>query len=341
MNRFGLDLGTKHIVLSMKDKSGKLITRYEVNGYLIMPKSDNFTKNLLIKQGVPFVERGNELIAIGSKAEKLAYSFNRPLKRPMAEGAVSRDDDDAQEIIAIIIRSIIGKLNDDTILYYCTTAKAVNDANLNVEFHKKVVKLIVEGYTDEAKVEAHHINEARCLILEEAGEAVGISWGAGTVTVCAASFGIPIFEFCVVGSGDLVDLEAAKRFGFDPEHPGKESLETPTSICRRKENINLNKMPDDKVGQAIYLFYEIVVENVVKNIVKGFNENKSKFKFESGVNIINGGGTSMPNGFIKMVSNEFKKYESEISFKIGDIKHVKDPLFAVSRGCLLAAEMHG
>ena len=704
MQRIGLDLGTKHIVLSRRDDKGNINTKYEVNGYLIMPRVDAFTKKLLQKQGVPFVERGNELIAIGKKAEQLAFSFNKSLSRPMAEGAVSKSDDDSQEIIAIIIRSIIGKLNDDAILYYCTTSKPINSDNLNVDFHKKIVKLIVEGYQGEAKVTAHHINEARCLILEELGEAVGISWGAGTVTVCAARMGVVGFEFSVVGClssdfpvltvdgvrsicdikkgdnivglnglatvvnvvnngrrdelysikldklqafdykmtgdhrvwvkrntiwqwvvaedlvvgdvvgvpvtkykikksseqyyfgkmrgknvtkmssrnlgrffgvflgdgsrvsyvnnkgseggrikisfnsdddyliekyksvifdvfnvvpyvdkskkvnlinlvfenkavskhlckfydkdknkllplpvdripdqmalgildglidsdgtetvkggyefnntsihlimlmhqllarfgiihsiynqeprgggvnsnnkkiigrkesycivinrvnrrlldvlfscvnyrlafqrpdyleyvissiekvkydgdvfdlqvasddhsfatfgmsvhncGDWVDLEVAKRFGFDPSNPDKEASETPTTVCRRKESIDLNKMPADNVGKAIYLMYEILVENVVKNIIKGFGNNRDKFRFEAPVPIINSGGTSMPKGFIPMVEREFAKYKDNSPLPVGEIRQVGDPLFAVSLGCMLAAEMH-
>ena len=342
MKKLGLDLGTKHIVLSHKDDKGKLITRYEVNGYLILPGSDSFTKQLLVKQGVPFVPRGSELIAIGQKAEKLAFSFNKTLRRPMAEGGVSKTDDDAQEIIAIIIRSIIGKLNDDAVLYYCTTAKPINNDNLNIDFHKKVVKLIVEGYTGEAKIQSHHINEARCLVMEEQGAAIGISWGAGTITVHAGIFGVPIFEFSIVGAGDWVDEEAAKRFGYDPHRPSVESNETPTSICRRKmsDDFSLLEMPKDNVGKAVYLMYEILVENVVRNIVRGFEENRGKYRFDTPVNIVNAGGTSMPRGFLDLLRREFGKVKDELNVPVGEIKQAENPLFAVSRGCLLAAELH-
>ena len=338
MKKLGLDLGTKHIVLSCRNEKDEIVTRYEVNGYMILPRSDQFTEQLLIKQGVPYVPRGDQLIAIGSKAEKLAYSFNKTLLRPMAEGGVSKTDDDAQEIIAIIIRSIIGKLSEDAILYYCTTAKPINSDTFNVDFHKKVVKLIIEGY--DSKVTAHHINEARCLILEEKETAIGISWGAGTVTVHVGIFGVPIFEFSVIGCGDWIDIEAAKRFGYDPDKPGLESNETPTTICRRKETIDLNKMPKDLVGRAIYLMYEILIENVINEIISGFNTNRAKFRFDQPITVINAGGTSMPKGFIQMIKREFEKNKDKLILPIGEIKHTPNPLFSVSHGCLLAAELH-
>ena len=191
MNKLGLDLGTKHIVLSWREGDA-IKTRYEVNGYLSLERKDAFTEQLLQRSQVPYIQRGNELIAIGSRAEQLAYTFNKTLKRPMAGGGVSKSDDDAQEIMAIIIKSIIGDLDNDAIIYYCTTAKPINSTTLNIEFHKKVVKLMVESYGS-SKLQAFHINEARCLVLEQTGPAIGISWGAGTVTVHAGIFGVPVF----------------------------------------------------------------------------------------------------------------------------------------------------
>jgi hypothetical protein len=339
MKKLGLDIGTKNIVLCWRDENDKIKTRYEVNGYIILPQYDAFTEQLLIRNRVPYVKRGKELIAIGQKAENLAFSFNKTLRRPMAEGGVSKTDDDAQEIMAMIIKGIIGKLDSDAVIYYCTTAKAINSENLNIDFHKKIVKLIIEGYGD-SKIQANHINEARCLIINEPNEAIGISWGAGTVTVHAGIFGVPIFEFSVVGAGDFVDVESAKRFGYDPLKSGNESRETPTTICRRKEQLDISKIPDDNVGQTIVLMYEILIENVVNGIIKGLNENKDKFRFDKPISIINAGGTSMPVGFINLLTKKLNEVKDQIPMLIGDIKLVPDPLFAVSHGCLAAAEAH-
>ena len=343
MKKFGLDIGTKHIVLAWRDAQGNIKHRYEVNGYFTLPRNDAFTEQLLMKNAIPYVSRQSgknvEFVAIGQKAEQLAYSFNKTLRRPMAEGGVSRNDDDSQEIIAIIIKSIIGKLTEDASLYYCTTAKSINNDMLNIEFHKKVVKLIIESYQGEAKLNASHINEARCLVIDQLGQAIGISWGAGTVTVHAGIFGVPIFEFSVSGSGDWIDDEAAKRFGYNPEHPDRNYAETPTTICRRKEKLDLNKVPEDKVEQAILLMYEILVENVVREICRGFKENRDKCRFDQPTPIIMAGGTAMPPGFLKLFLRKLADAKEELIVPVGDVKIASDTLFAVSSGCLIAAEM--
>lgn len=339
MANIGLDLGTKHIVVAYREGQ-KVKYRYEINGYIIFERHDQFLEQLLIRNNVPFVRRGEQLIAIGEKAEQLAFSFNKTLKRPMAEGGVSKDDDDAQEIMAIIIKSIIGELNEDTVLYYCTTAAPINNQTLNIEFHKKVVKLLVEKYVSNNKITANHINEARCIVIEEPDCSIGISWGAGTVTVHAGIFGVPIFEFCVVGAGDYIDIEAAKRFGYDPNRPDANSRETPTTICRLKEKLDLNVLPEDKVGQTIFLFYELLVENVINGIIDGINANRDKFRFDKPVPIINAGGTSMPNGFIELVQRKLATKKDDLHIQVGEVRRAKEPLFAVAHGCLIASELH-
>lgn len=349
MRLLGLDLGTKHIVLAFRDGDGKIKERYEINGYLTLPKADQFTENILQRASIPYVTRGDEFVAFGSKAEKLAYTFNKTLQRPMAHGGVSMLNEDAQEVIAIIIKSIIGRLNEDALLYYCTTADPINSKNINIDFHKKIVKLIIEDYRsetkktsgEEIKITAHHINEARCLIMDELdGPAIGISWGAGTVTVHAGVMGVQAFEFSIVGSGDWIDIEAAKRFGYEPDSPRKESPETPTTICRRKEKLDLTKPPVDNVDKTILLMYEILIENVVKQLVIGLQDNRDKFRAADPVPVINAGGTCMPNGFMGIFQRQIEKVKDKLAVPIGEITRADNPLFAVAHGCLKAAEYH-
>jgi len=347
MDRLGLDLGTKHIVLSWRE-DGRVRSRYEVNGYIELRRDDQFTRQLLVKQGVPHVEHGGSLIAIGGKAEKLAFMFNKTLRRPMAEGGVSRDDPAAQEIMAIIVKSIIesvvGKSPEKgTVLYYCTTAKAVNSESLNVDFHRRIVQLMIEKFVGQERISAFHVNEARCLIMDVQGPAIGISWGAGTITVHAAYMGIPIFEFCVVGAGDLIDLEAARRFGYDPARPEGDYRETPTSVAAVKTSPEFDlgvDHPAGSVGQALRIMYEIQVENIVHSIARGFGDNRDKCRFPEPVTVVNAGGTSMPKGFMVLLSAKLSEHSGELGVPVGEVRQAPEPLLAVSRGCLTAAEMH-
>mgnify|MGYP000417059927 CR=1 FL=1 len=344
MERLGLDIGTKNIVLAyVKDDKKKV--RHEVNGFLKMPRSDGFVKQMLVNSGVPYVEKGDNFIILGKKAEELSYAFNKTMQRPMKDGVISGSEDEAMEIMAIIIHSIIGKLNDDAILYYCVPADALN-AQTNVKFHDKIMSMIISQYGGECKIKPYSINEARALVVGgiEDKTGIGISFGAGMVNVCYCLYGIEVFKFSLIGSGDKIDLDSAVRFGYDPNKASGDYKETPTSICRRKENrikdkpFSLSKCPDDMVGKTIWINYNILIESVIKGIVDGFKQNEEKARIDRPIPIIIAGGTAMADGFVDMFKDGIMKMS--MPFEIGLVSLANNPLYAVAEGCLQAALLH-
>lgn len=342
MLRFGLDLGTKNIVLSYKDAEGKNRYRKEVNGFFKIPSDNAFAKNMLVQAGVPHIQHGNSFVALGSKAEELAYTFNKTLRRPMSDGVLTTNDgEDSIEIMACIVQSLIGDIKDDGVLYYCVPAKALN-RNINVDFHQKVAQMIINGYSSKTnkKLEGHAINEAHALVLASIPDktGIGISFGAGMVNVSYCLFGIPVFNFSLVGSGDWVDIESAKQFGFNPDKPEGDYKQTPTSICKAKEQTSLKEMPSEPVKRAIYINYSILMESVIDGVLAGFKNNEDKARVSRPMPIILSGGTSSPEGFVEMFKELLAKKKP--SFEIGEITRPEKPLFTVAEGCLIAAELH-
>lgn len=338
--RIGLDLGTKTIVCATRDADGRPKFRQEINGFFTFPKQDAFTKNMLTSQGIPFIIRDDKFVALGSKAEKFAYAINSTLKRPMAEGTISQEQE-AINIMASIVQALMGKLDKDAILYYCIPADAVNKKT-NVGFHDKVAKMIFDNYKrSEAKISAFSINEARAIaVATDEPVVIAISWGAGMVNVCYTMFGMEVFKFSIVGAGDWIDTEAAKQFGYNPDHPNDKSAETPTTICHRKQNIDLSKpLGDlDRIDQAIMLHYHLLIENVVEGIIRGLNENVDRGRIEQPVPIVMAGGTASPVGF----KDYFSKILSSqtLPFQVSEVRVAEKPLYMVAEGCLKAAEMH-
>lgn len=699
--KLGLDLGTKNIVLSYQDnKSGKVRFRREINGFYKMERNNAFAKNMLINAGVPFIEQGDNFVALGGKAEEIAHAFNKTLRRPMQKGVLAQEEVDAVEIMATIVQSLIGEINEDAVLYYCVPAPAIN-ADVNTDFHQKIAQMIISGYESKTgnKVEGHSINEAHALLLsakelngtgisiscltpgqqvycnhslkniEEVevgdlvlsqngkwnkvintipshknekvlkisfdnsnqnlevtkdhkiqvfrkdwqwveaqelrigdivGEAVPLrmqkrnfisykekignnnksenkvfevsndiarflgyflgdghvnvnkgyirfdfgpeenhleddveniftrvfkrstcsvskenrnnirtstnckalakwlknkcyckdgfkkvpfnieelsipaiqgfvqglinsdGWvsddrigfenvsknlacslhqmlgilhinsnlskrkgriteidgriinnieseiwlisvtgrdkriledvlnnrinsektlllggkrcgkirnieerdycgtvydltvendhsftmpgitvhncGSGMINACYCLFGLPVYSFSIVGSGDWIDLESAKQYGYDPKKPNDDYKHTPTSISHIKEKISLNNMPIDPVERTIYVNYTILIDKIIDGIIKGFKENEDKAKISQPMPIIIAGGTSSPDGFTELFKEQFLK--NKPPFEVGEINRSEKPLYAVAEGCLLAAQLH-
>lgn len=350
----GFDLGTKNIVLSYKDKEGKVQYINEVNGYWRIPRMTPFMKNTLdnatitrsdgTKRPVRWIELGNEAFILGRDAEEFAYSNNDTLCRPMAEGGVSFDEQ-AMSILSILVHGLldvaateVGQFGDKLNICYCTTAKAIN-GTLNIDFHSKVVNHIITTYETKSSISSTTIKESHAIILDASPNAtgIGISWGAGTVTVSYVKYGVEIFSFCWIGAGDWIDKEVAIRHGYSPELRNK-SKETPTTISKRKMSVDLSEgVVLDRIGMDISFMYQCLIENVVGGIIDGFNIHANEARIEDGINIYMAGGTSSPKGFIEFVKKVIDS--RSMPFQINDIIRVDDPLFSVSRGCLIAAEM--
>jgi hypothetical protein len=267
----------------------------------------------------------------------------------MAEGSIAPDQE-AMTILASIVQGLIetaekevGKFEDQLKICYCTTAPAINK-DFNIAYHKKIVDMIIEGYDTETKISSSSIKESHAIVLdmnEDEATGIGISWGAGTVTVSYVKYGMEIYSFCYVGAGDWIDSQVAMRHGYDemaPIYKRKKASETPTTVSKRKMNVNLSpgNKPNDRVDLDIYLHYEVLISNVVEGIVAGFVENENEAKIGEAINIYMAGGTSSPEGFVELVSKKFS--ELELPFQIGEIKKAERPLFSVATGCLKAAQ---
>jgi hypothetical protein len=343
MHKLGLDIGTKNIALAFRDSTGAVKYRKEVNGFFKIEQTDGFAKRMLEGQGVPFFTSadGKYLIALGEKAENIAYTFGHHLRRPMFDGVLSPYEPEAMNIMAVIIRSIIGDLAEDATLYYCIPGDPLN-ATLNVGFHQKIIEAIIGGYKTEkgATVTAFPINEARAIVLSsiEGSTGIGISFGAGMVNVSYCLYGLPVYEFSLVGSGDWIDLEAARVTGnIERGDDGKDHSKV--LVTKAKEKIDLGKgVPTDNLDRAIYINYELLIEKVAKGIIEGFRRNEQKARAPNPMPIVCAGGTSSPDGFIELFKKVFAK--QNMPFEVGEITRAQKPLYAVAAGCLVAATMH-
>jgi hypothetical protein len=176
MKRLGLDVGTKNIVLSYRLDNKVQYVR-EINGFYKMPVENQYAKSMLKQLGVPFIasEDGKHLIALGEQAERIAVTFGGYLRRPMEKGTLSVTEKEAMNIMAVIIRSIVGDLEEDAVLYYCIPADAIN-SKTNSAYHGKIVQAILDGYkSSSGKVlKSFPINEARALVFSQIPSKTGV-----------------------------------------------------------------------------------------------------------------------------------------------------------------------
>lgn len=330
----GFDTGTYNLVCCKRDKDGNFIYKKEVNAFLEMPLENKFVFNMMKTAGVPLIERPNANIAyaLGEKAVDMAYAMSHiGLKRPMRDGCLNPDEKHAQQVMSVMIHSLIESLSSpNEILYYSVPANAVNEET-DADYHEKVVESIFNAFEDESgyKLKAFPINEGLALVYSElahkAFTGLSASFGGGMVNVCYSIFGAPVFQFSIVNSGDWIDKMAARATG-----------ETPAYINKEKMKLNLLEEPDSIVMRAIKAQYEIMLTKTISGIKHGVEAAGNKARADHPVDVVIAGGTSLPIGFNTLFEDMIRKIELPI--EIGKVIRPKDPLYSVARGCLIAAE---
>lgn len=333
----GFDCGTYNLVCCSR-KDGNFVTKREVNAFVTINLTDRFVFNMMSavkdekgKNIVPLIEREDVAYALGDAAVRYAYTACQELHRPMRDGCVNPKEKDAFEILSIMIHGLLeGTVKDQDVLYYSVPANALNEET-DADYHSAVLCSIFNAYegSEKQKVIANPINEGLALVYAELATknftGIGISFGAGMVNLCYAMYGVPVFQFALVNSGDWIDKMAAKATG-----------ESATFINQEKTKIKLNGQPKSLVERAVQTQYRIMVEKTVTGIKKGLNDAGKKAKLDGGIDIVIAGGTSMPEGFDTLFRDVLT--EAKLSIPVGSIVRPKDPLYSVARGCLIAAE---
>lgn len=332
MGAVGFDCGTYNLVSCHRDEKKNFVYKREVNAFLELPLDNRFVFNMMKGAGVPLIERENTAYALGEAAVNMAYTMGQlELKRPMINGCVNPKEKDAFQIMSIMMHNLIdGVTKDGETLYYCVPANAIN-TETDADYHQRILAAIFKAYKSETgyKVDAHPINEALALVYAELGKkaftGIGASFGGGMVNICYSMYGNPVFSFSIVNSGDWIDRQAAKATG-----------ESIAFINKEKTKVDLSKEPQTLVERAIHTQYRLMIEHAVNGIKKGFSDITKTVRADAPVDIVIAGGTSSPFGFAQIFKDTIQ--QAKLPIPIGEIIKPADPLYSVSRGCLLAAE---
>ena len=328
----GVDVGTYTLVSCKRNESNDLVFKKEINAFLELPLENRFVFNMMRQAGVPLIEREKLAYALGEAAVNMAYTLpTLELKRPMKDGCVNPKERDAFQIMSIMLHSLVEPVSrDGETLYYCVPANAINQET-DADYHQKVVESIFKSYESETgyKVTPKPINEALAIVYAELGAkaftGVGISCGGGMINVCYAMYGNPIFQFAIVNSGDWIDRQAAKATG-----------ESPTFINKEKMKVDLRKDPETLIERAIITQYRLMIEKTIQGIKEGLASAKQAVKSEHPVDFVVAGGTSMATGFVDIFAETLR--QANLTIKVGDVIRPEEPLYSVSKGCLIAAE---
>ncbi len=319
----GLDVGTANLAAAVQNNEGGITVNVERNAFLDIP-SDVYSKNMLTKLKVPYVVHNGKLVVIGEAAFELANVFGRETRRPMADGLVSPNEQDALPMMKMIIQKILGEPQQPgENCYFCVPAESL-DVDNNVVYHQGLFESMISklGYT------AHAINEAHAVIFSELAEndftGIGLSFGGGMANACVAYKSIPCLSFSVARGGDWIDKNVAGVLGVPRSK----------AAAIKERGIDIRD-PKCREEEAVAIYYRSLISYVLENIKSRFESGQNMPSFNEPIDIACAGGTSMVGGFIEVFRDEFAKIDFPIP--VGRIFRSEEALTAVAKGCLVAA----
>lgn len=330
----GLDVGTSFVVLA-KDGANDTVEYKDFRDafYVIKPTTPVATK--MIEKGLQgrvFVrDADNTFIILGKDAIEKAVERNDSAKRPMYRGVVSSKEKDAKRILAYILKEVAGRAEEQNEkLVFCVPAQPVDqeDDDFDVGYHEDVVKTILA----ECGYEARAINEAEALCYSELENddytGVALSCGAGMVNCCVMLNGEPTVMFSTTKSGDWIDRMTAVAVG-----------EPDSVVQAEKEHgeFTIGQPNDNPILSAVASYYERLIDYTTKNLSAALAGHKLLPKFKDPLPVVIAGGTSRANGFVEMFQKKLE--ENGFPVAVREVRHAKDPLHAVARGCLIAAKI--
>jgi hypothetical protein len=317
----GLDIGTMNIICAEKDREDIVFTQQR-NAFMELDSSD-LTKTMLDISKVLYIERKDGISLLGEDAFKFATIFEKEARRPMTHGIISPKEKEAIPIMKLIVGEVLGQpKKQNEVLYISTPANPI-DNDLNVLYHKKTMEMLTKGM----RYDTHVIDEGLAVIYSELAEnnftGIGISVGAGMTNVTLAYLATPLMSFSIARGGDWIDEQAARSTGMPKEH-----------VTATKEKISkLGK--DVKMGSvegALTVYYDALMTYVIKNLNRKLAEiTPPNVAFPVAI----AGGSATPAGFFELFEKRLK--EANLRVDLAKIKHVKDPILSVARGCLIAA----
>ena len=275
---------------------------------------------MLTRLNVQYVVVDGRMVVVGDPAFELANIFNRETRRPMKDGVISPSEQDAMPIE----ENLLGAPNYEGENCYFSVPASPIDADFNVIYHQGVFGGLLKklGYEPKPLVEGHAVVFAELAADDFTG--IGISCGGGMFNICVAYKSIPALSFSTTRGGDWIDRNVATVLG----------IKASRATAIKERGIDLRN-PRDREEEAVEIYYRNLISYTLKEIKERFESSQGMPSFPDPVDIVCAGGTSMIGGFTEIFQEEFEAVNFPISVK--GVRRAEDPLYSVSKGCLVAA----
>jgi hypothetical protein len=319
----GLDVGTSHIVAARYLDENFTYER-QLNAFVSIPYT-KLAESLMTKENINHAVKGKEILVFGNESQQFAELFHVETRRPMMDGILNPSESDGLMVIRQIITRLLGRAKKpNQRLYFSIPAPSPGVTDDRFTFHETTLREVLR----ELGYDPMSITEGLAVVYGELGDSsftgIGISCGGGMCNVCLAYLSVPVISFSVPKGGDYIDSNSAAAV-----------RDIATSIRVEKEaGFRFNGFFENKTFQALSVYYDDVIQSLVKSMHEAFSNTAKLPKLKQPVPLLLSGGTAMPPGF----QDRFEKAlrASEFPIQLAQIRTAADPLHSTAKGTVIA-----
>jgi len=325
---YGCDCGT--MFFQVADENQEVTTIR--NAFVEISGIDDI-EDILKQNGWQYVKDDRGYYVIGEDSLRVAQMFAKvQLRRPLQDGVLNKDEDKKMLVLGEMINSTVGRAPDSkSVICTCISSPSV-DGSVDNTYHEARLKSMFTrlGWNVRIIEEGYAVVLSECPTMEEKDGSIskfsglGLSFGAGRINCVLAYKALPVIGMSTIRSGDWVDQQVSEQLGIPISQV----------TARKERGIDFDNIDiDDDFEFAINAFYGAMLKYVFSHFGKKFDEIKSDFT--APLEIVVAGGTSMPKGFCKKVTEVIKGMD--LPFELKGVRSASDPRNAVVFGCLAQA----
>lgn len=319
----GLDVGTSRIVVARQNGAEPHFAR-QLNAFVNLPFS-KITQSVLEKERVPYTAAESELVVYGDQSERFAALQNAEVRRPMLRGVLNPGEADAQRLMAVMLRNLVGEASPRGQKLCFTVPAPTLGSHEDLSYHETALRQMLGGLGFEVSA----IPEGLAVVYSELEATnytgIGISCGGGLCNFCLAYLSVPVLTFSIPKAGDYIDTSAASVIG---ERANRVRI-------LKEESFYLNGTPSEKIDQALAGFYDDMIQTLVSAMSEAFAKGGTLPKIGRAVPLVLSGGSALPRGFRDRFEQVLRT--AHFPVELSEIRLAAKPLTSAAKGALVAA----
>lgn len=324
----GIDIGTNMIVTASLGEDGNPIYKRQRDAFLrISPKTEIHRKSIrasLESRKANFIIENDDFVVVGEEALLMATERNLEARRPLSKGILSSKEKESLPMIKLIIKSLVGQGDGDKIVFSIPGEPV--DGNFDIFYHESLLK----SYLKEMGFDPYPLNEGFAIafseLLDDNLTGVCLSFGAGMLNVAVCFDGDPVVQFSITKGGDWIDMSVGHALDMSPSLVQIEKEETKIDLLK----------PEGKIQEALSIYYGVLIDYALGQMI--FELGRVKLpSFREAIPVILSGGLALAGNFVEKFKSQCQL--KPLPFEVSDYRLAKDPMTAVSKGCLMAAIM--